>query len=86
LQIEIAGRLAASDQPELATAFLDFMLGEAFQAAIPTTNWMFPAVTPAAGLPEGFPAAPETARHFDAEAAREAREAALAAWLAAFSG
>ena len=54
MQIEVAGKLAATDQPELADKFLDFMLTDAFQSVIPQTNWMYPAVTPAAGLPEGF--------------------------------
>ena len=43
MQIEVAGKLARSDQPDLADTFLDFMLSDAFQSAIPTTNWMFPA-------------------------------------------
>lgn len=54
LQIEVAGKLLASDQPALADAFLAFMGSEAFQAVIPQTNWMYPAKTPAAGLPDGF--------------------------------
>ncbi len=54
LQIEVAGKLAASDQPALADAFLTFMGSEAFQAVIPETNWMYPAKMPASGLPEGF--------------------------------
>ena len=54
LQVEVAARLAASDQPELAERFLNFMLSDAFQDVIPTTNWMYPARTPAEGLPEGF--------------------------------
>ncbi len=54
LQIEVAGKLASSRQPELADRFLAFLGSEAVQSVIPTTNWMYPAVTPAAGLPEGF--------------------------------
>ena len=54
LQIEVAGKLAASDQPALADAFLAFMGSEAFQAIIPESNWMYPAKTPATGLPDGF--------------------------------
>lgn len=54
LQIEVAGKLAASDQPALADVFLAFMGSEAFQSLIPQTNWMYPAKTPAAGLPDGF--------------------------------
>ncbi len=87
LQIEVAGALASSDQPELARAFLAFMLTDAFQSVIPTTNWMYPAVLPEAGLPEGFDRLhrPETALLFPADAAEAARDTALAEWLAALS-
>ena len=54
LQIEVAGKLAATDQPELADQFLAFMGTDAFQSLIPETNWMYPAQTPSAGLPKGF--------------------------------
>jgi thiamine transport system substrate-binding protein len=86
LQIEVAGKLAASDQPELADRFLAFMLTDAFQSVIPQTNWMYPAVTPAAGLPDGFdtfrPAKSLLLSPDDAEAARDA---ALAEWQAALA-
>jgi thiamine transport system substrate-binding protein len=54
LQVEVAGRLLASDAPDLAADFLAFMLTDRFQEAIPTGNWMYPAVVPLGGLPEGF--------------------------------
>lgn len=54
LQVEVAGKLAATDQPALADQFLAFMQSDAFQSVIPQTNWMYPAVTPAGGLPDGF--------------------------------
>ena len=54
LQVEVAAKLAGTDHPELADRFLDFMLSPGFQSAIPTTNWMYPAVMPAGGLPAGF--------------------------------
>ncbi|MBK1635316.1 thiamine ABC transporter substrate binding subunit [Rhodovulum adriaticum] len=82
MQIEVAGRLAASDQPELADAFLRFMLSDAFQAVIPTTNWMYPAVTPAGGLPGGFDTliTPDRALIYSAQEAAQIRDAALAEW------
>ncbi len=86
LQIEVAGKLAASDQPELADQFLAFMQTDAFQSVIPQTNWMYPAVTPAAGLPDGFdtfrPAKSLLLSPLDAQAARDA---ALAEWQAALA-
>ncbi|MEM9975588.1 MAG: thiamine ABC transporter substrate binding subunit [Pseudomonadota bacterium] len=87
LQIEVAGKLAASDQQELANQFLAFMLTDAFQGVIPTTNWMYPAVTPEGGLPEGFETliSPETALLFAADEAAARRDTALAAWLGALS-
>ncbi|AZQ65778.1 thiamine ABC transporter substrate binding subunit [Silicimonas algicola] len=87
LQVEVAGKLAATDQPDLAEDFLAFMLTEAFQSAIPTTNWMYPAVTPEAGLPQGFETLlePETALLLAPEDAREARDPALDEWLTALS-
>ena len=87
MQIEVAAKLAGSDQPELADAFLAFMVTDAFQSVIPTTNWMYPAVTPETGLPEGFADLVEPHKSLliaPAEAAA-VRDAALAEWLSALS-
>lgn len=88
MQIEVAGVTAASDQPELAREFLAFMLSDGFQEIIPGTNWMYPAHTPAAGLPPAFAdlPVPETSLLLSPEAAQAGRPAALDAWLRAFSG
>ena len=85
LQIEVAGILATADNPDLARAFLEFMLSPAFQEVIPTTNWMYPAALPAEALPEGFETLtmPGEALLFPADAAAGIRDAALARWLAA---
>ncbi|WP_299749844.1 thiamine ABC transporter substrate binding subunit [uncultured Boseongicola sp.] len=87
LQVEVAGQLASSDQPDLSKAFLDFMLTDAFQSVIPTTNWMYPAVTPKGGLPEGFEALvqPDQALLLSPEAAAGVRDVALDEWLTALS-
>ncbi|WP_050930703.1 thiamine ABC transporter substrate binding subunit [Aestuariivita boseongensis] len=87
MQIEVAGKLASTDQPELADQFLQFMVSDAFQSIIPTTNWMYPAVTPESGLPEGFETliTPETALLVPAAEAPALREEALAEWLGALS-
>lgn len=87
LQIEVAGKIAATDQPELADAFLNFMVSEAFQTIIPTTNWMYPAATPAGGLPDGFDTlvTPEKSLMVDSVKAVAVREEALAEWLSALS-
>ena len=86
LQIEVAGKLAATDQPELADQFMAFMLTDAFQSAIPETNWMYPAVTPAAGLATGFDAfRPAKSLLMSPAEAEAARDPALAEWLEALA-
>ena len=87
LQVEVAGMIASTEEPELARAFLDFMVTDAFQSVIPTTNWMYPAVTPAAGLPDGFETltVPERALFYPPREAARVRERALETWRAALS-
>src|SRR6056297_1290978 len=87
LQIEVAGRIAGSGQAELAGRFLEFMLSEPFQSAIPTTNWMYPAVTPEGGLPEGFDRMiqPDTALLIPVERVPEIRPEAIADFREALS-
>lgn len=87
MQIEVAGRLAGSDAPELAEKFLNFMVADAAQTILPTTNWMYPAVMPEAGLPDAFDATvkPENARLIDAADVPALRDEALAEWLTALS-
>ncbi|MEO1137976.1 MAG: thiamine ABC transporter substrate binding subunit [Pseudomonadota bacterium] len=87
MQVEVAAKLAGSDQPELADQFMTFMLSDTFQSIIPTTNWMYPAVMPEAGLPEGFETlvTPEKSLLLSPEEAAAARNAALDEWLTALS-
>jgi thiamine transport system substrate-binding protein len=87
LQVEVAGKLAATDQPALADKFLAFMMSDAFQSLIPTTNWMYPAVTPKSGLPEGFQTliTPSVTLLLPAEDAARLRPAALDTWRSALS-
>ncbi len=87
MQVEVAAKLAGTDQPELADQFLRFMVSDAFQQIIPTTNWMYPAVTPAAGLPDGFDTLiqPEKSLLYSPDEAAAVRDQALAEWLSALS-
>ncbi len=87
MQIEVAGRVASSDQPGLAREFLGFMLSPAFQEAIPTTNWMYPAALPREALPDGFETLhePEKALLIPSDEVPAIRDEALAEWLAALS-
>lgn len=87
MQIEVAGIIAHTKQPDLAEAFLDFLLSDRVQALIPTTNWMYPALMPEGGLPEGFAVAipADKALLLDPARALGIRGKALDTWLAAFS-
>lgn len=54
LQVEVAGLLTSSKNPDLARAFLTYLGSDEAQSVLPTTNWMYPAKTPKQGLPKGF--------------------------------
>jgi thiamine transport system substrate-binding protein len=86
MQIEVAGMLASSDQPALARSFLEFLLSEAVQSVIPTTNWMYPARA-AGALPPGFdqPVGPDGALLLDAGTAQAIRDEAIGEWQAGLS-
>ena len=87
MQVEVAGIVSISNEPELARQFMEFMLSPAFQQIIPTTNWMYPAALPAADLPAGFDTlvVPETPLLLSAEDAQALRQGALDEWQAALS-
>ncbi len=87
MQIEVAGKLKSSDQPDLADAFLAFMTSDGFQSIIPTTNWMYPAKFPQDGLPAGFETliTPVDSLIVSDEDAEKIRDEALAEWLTALS-
>lgn len=87
MQIEIAAKVAVTEHGALADQFLDFMMSEAFQSIIPTTNWMYPAIMPSTGLPDGFVAenGPEKALLIPIDDVETIRKEALAEWLSALS-
>ena len=83
MQIEVAARLAASKQPELAQQFLSFVISDTFQNLIGTTNWMLPVTKSAReALPDGFDAVPTpTTIGADAETVAANRKAWIEEWL-----
>ncbi|PWJ21685.1 thiamine ABC transporter substrate-binding protein [Jannaschia seohaensis] len=82
--VETAGQIAGSDQPELAQAFLDFILTEDFQSIIPEGNWSLPAKLDPAKMPEGFAQLdmPATALIYGSGDAETLRDKAVAAFEA----
>lgn len=87
MQVEVAAKLASSDQPELAAQFMAFIVSDAFQSVIPRTNWMYPVVVPDAGLPNEFQGltTPEKSLLFAPAEVASIRDAALEEWRAALS-
>lgn len=83
VQIEVAAMLDHTREPELARAFLEYLVSPAGQEPIPETNWMFPAVMPEGGLhpafDESYPAQPLI---ITPEEAADLRDAAVADWQA----
>lgn len=87
MQVEVAGKVASTDVPELADQFLAFMVSDTFQNIIPTTNWMYPATTTAEGLPDGFDTliTPQKALLLSPQDALDVRAQALDEWRNALS-
>lgn len=86
LQIEVAGMTKTSAEPELARSFLEFIVSEPFQSAIPEGNWMYPAKMPAV-LPASFEtlAKPATSLLTASGEIAEYCRAWVDEWLAALS-
>ena len=87
MQVEVAGMLASSPHPDLARAFLTYLGSDQAQSVLPTTNWMYPAKTPAAGLPAGFETLikPLTSLFFSPAEAEAQRQPAVDEWQTVLS-
>lgn len=80
--VELAAKLAGTDQPELAQDFMEFVLSEDFQSMIATGNWSIPAALPREQWPEGFQQLdlPENVLFYSEEEAARLRDEAIEAW------
>lgn len=87
MQIEVAGKIANTANPDLADMFLKFMVSEDFQKIIPTTNWMYPAAMPTNQLPEEFLELPQPANAliFAADDVPSVRQGAVEEWRTALT-
>lgn len=87
LQVEVGGRLRTSTNPELADAFLRFMVSPDFQRHIPTGNWMFPVIDLVEALPPEFQDLPQPriSLLYAPEEVAAHRAQWLAEWLDAMS-
>lgn len=85
LQVEVAGRLTNSKQPELAEKFIKFIATPGFQNTIATGNWMYPVTNVA--LPAGFDSLvkPQTTLEFTPQQVATQRAAWINEWQRAVS-
>ncbi|MGE9550985.1 thiamine ABC transporter substrate binding subunit [Erwinia amylovora] len=85
LQVEVAGQLKSSKQPQLAQKFMQFMLDNSFQDTIPTGNWMYPVVK--SQLPAGFETLniPATSLQYTPQEVASHRSEWISAWQRAVS-
>jgi thiamine transport system substrate-binding protein len=85
LQVEVAGQLKSSKQPELAQKFMKFMLDKPFQDSIPTGNWMYPVVK--STLPAGFDTltVPSNSLQYTPQEVASQRSQWISAWQRAVS-
>lgn len=84
---EMVAKIGASDRPELADAFVDYVLSDAFQGMIATANWSYPAREFEGALPTEFADLPRPDKTlFVPEAEAEVRrDAVIADWLKVMS-
>ena len=85
--VELAAKLASTDNSDLADQFMAFILTEDFQSMIPTSNWSFPAALPKDKWPETFQTlpVPETVLFYSEDEAAALRDEAIEAWRSALS-
>ena len=85
MQVEIAGVLKTSEHPDLAKAFLEYLVSPEVQSFIPVTNWTLPVVTPSQPLPDAFGklVSPAKALMIDPEDVAANRQAWTQEWLQA---
>ncbi|WP_375257346.1 thiamine ABC transporter substrate binding subunit [Citreimonas sp.] len=80
--VELAAKVAGTDQPELAQDFMDFILSQDFQSMIATGNWSFPAALPREQWPAGFQQLdlPDEVLFYSEDEAAALRDEAIEAW------
>lgn len=85
--VELAAKLAGSDQPELADQFMEFVLSPDFQGMIATGNWSFPAKLDPSEWPAGFQQLdlPEKVLFYSEDEAAALRDQAIEAWRSGLS-
>lgn len=85
--VELAAKVASTDQPELADKFMAFILSDTFQTMIPMSNWSFPSAQSEDKWPQVFRdlPKPEKVLFYSEDEADALRETAIGAWQQAMT-
>ena len=87
LMVELAAKLKGTDNPELADAFLAFIMTDTFQNLIPEGNWSLSAAFEVSEWPQAFQELPlpEKVLFYSEEEAATLRGVAIEEWRRALS-
>ena len=84
---ELVAKVSSTDVPDVADAFMDFVMSSEFQSIIPFTNWSYPAAQSSDEWPEVFANLPAPAKtvYFNEQQAADLRNSAVEEWRNALS-
>ncbi|HHY0588656.1 thiamine ABC transporter substrate binding subunit [Vibrio parahaemolyticus] len=85
MQVEVAAKVKGSKNSELADKFMNFILSDEFQSAMPTGNWMYPVTD--VELPKGFEtlSVPSKSLSFSADEVAKMRKSWIREWQSALT-
>ncbi|HBC3977200.1 thiamine ABC transporter substrate binding subunit [Vibrio parahaemolyticus] len=85
MQVEVAAKVKESKNSELADKFMNFILSDEFQSAMPTGNWMYPVTD--VELPKGFEtlSVPSKSLSFSADEVAKMRKSWIREWQSALT-
>ncbi|APU72832.1 thiamine ABC transporter substrate binding subunit [Vibrio parahaemolyticus] len=85
MQVEVAAKVKGSKNSELADKFMNFILSDEFQSAMPTGNWMYPVTD--VELPQGFEtlSVPSKSLSFSADEVAKMRKSWIREWQSALT-
>ncbi|HHF2972118.1 MULTISPECIES: thiamine ABC transporter substrate binding subunit [Vibrio] len=85
MQVEVAAKVEGAKNSELADQFMNFILSDEFQSAMPTGNWMYPVTD--VELPKGFEtlSVPNKSLSFSADEVAKMRKSWIREWQSALT-
>ncbi|HAS6929685.1 thiamine ABC transporter substrate binding subunit [Vibrio parahaemolyticus] len=85
MQVEVAAKVKGSKNSELADKFMNFILSDEFQSAMPIGNWMYPVTD--VELPKGFEtlSVPSKSLSFSADEVAKMRKSWIREWQSALT-